>query len=89
MIKIETGKQDNHRIYSSTIQGSFAEILYDSAVIIRSIYDALDRNSHDNAEMFRQFVAQCVSKDDFWLADNSCDEAVFMDLSDVKRGGGK
>lgn len=89
MIKIETGKQDNHRIYSSTIQGSFAEILYDSAVIIRSIYDALDRNSYDNAEMFRQFVARCVTIDGFWTADNTSGDSVFMDLSDIKKGGGK
>lgn len=89
MVKIETCVQDNQRIYSSTIQGSLADVLYDSALIIRGIYDALERKNHGDAEMFRLFVAQCVSKDDFWLADNSCDEAVFMDLSDVKRGGGK
>lgn len=89
MVKIETCVQDNQRIYSSTIQGSFAEILYDSAVIIRSIYDALDRNSHDNAEMFRRFVARCVNLDGFWTADNTRGDTVFMDLSDVKRGGGK
>lgn len=89
MIKIETCEQDNQRIYKSTIQGSFADVLYDSAVVIRGIYDALDRNSHDNAEMFRRFVARCTSKDDFWTADNTSGDTVFMDLSDVKRGGGK
>lgn len=89
MIKIETCEQDNHRIYTSTIQGSFADILYDSAVVIWGIYDALERNSHDNAEMFRRFVARCVSRDDFWTADNSGGDVVFMDLSGVKRGGGK
>ena len=89
MIKIETCEQDNHRIYTSTIQGSFADILYDSAVVIRGISDALERNSHDNAEMFRRFVARCVSRDDFWTADNSGGDVVFMDMSNIKKGGGK
>ncbi len=89
MVKIETCVQDNQRIYSSTIQGSLADVLYDSALIIRGIYDALDRKNHGDAEMFRMFVARCVNLDGFWTVDNTSGDTVFMDLSDVKKGGGK
>lgn len=88
MIKVETYEQDNHRIYNSSIQGRLPDIVYEVALIIRGIYDALNRKSHDDAEMYREFVARCAGNDKFWTADNTADNTVFVDMSNVKRGGG-
>lgn len=88
MIKVETYEQDEHRVYKSSIQGCLPDIIYDAALIIRNIYDALDRKSHDDAEMYRRFVARIASNEKFWTADNTADNTVFVDMSNIKRGGG-
>ena len=88
MIKIETYEQDDHRMYHSSIQGRLPDIIYDVALIIRGIYDVLDRKSHDDAELYRRFVTRVAGNDKFWTADNTADNAVFVDMSNVKRGGG-
>ena len=88
MIKVETYEQDGHRIYRSSIQGRLPDIIYDAALTIRNIYDALDRKSHDDAEMYRRFVTRAAGDDKFWTAPNIADDAVFVDMSNIKRGGG-
>lgn len=88
MIKIETYVQDDHRVYQSSIQGRLPDIIYDAAHIIRGIYDALDRKSPDDADLYRRFVTRAVGDDEFWTADNTADDAVFVDMSNIKRGGG-
>lgn len=88
MIKIETYEQDGHRIYRSSIQGRLPDIIYDAALTIRNIYDALDRKNHDDAEMHRRFVTRAAGDDKFWTAANIADGAVFVDMSNIKRGGG-
>ena len=87
MIKVETYEQDGHRIYRSSIQGRLPDIIYDAALTIRNIYDALDRKSHDDAEMYWRFVTRVASNDKFWTAANIADNAVFVDMSNIKRGG--
>lgn len=87
MIKIETYVQDDHRVYQSSIQGRLPDIIYDAAHIIRGIYDALDRKSPDDAEMYRRFVTRAAGDDKFWTAANIADDAVFVDMSNIKRGG--
>ena len=88
MIKIETYEQDGHRIYHSSIQGRLPDIIYDAALIIRGIYDALDRKSPDDADLYRRFVTRAGGDDEFWTADNSADNTTFVDMSNIKRGGG-
>lgn len=88
MIKVETYEQDEHRVYKSSIQGHLPDIIYDAALIIRNIYDALDIKSHDDAEMYRRFVTRAAGDDKFWTATNIADDAVFVDMSNIKRGGG-
>ena len=88
MIKIETYEKDNHRVYHSAIQGRLPDIIHDAAYIIRGIYDALDRKSQDDAEMYRRFVTQCACDDPFWTLPQTADNTVFVDMTDVKRGGG-
>nr|DAF77601.1 MAG TPA: hypothetical protein [Caudoviricetes sp.] len=87
MIKVETYEQDGHRIYRSSIQGRLPDIIYDAALTIRNIYDALDRKNHDDAELYRRFVTSTAGDDKFWTAANIADEAVFVDMSNIKRGG--
>lgn len=87
MIKIETYVQDDHRVYQSSIQGRLPDIIYDAAHIIRGIYDALDRKSPDDAEMYRRFVTRAAGDDKFWTAANIADDAVFVNMSNIKRGG--
>ena len=87
MIKIETYEQNGHRIYHSSIQGRLPDIIYDAALTIRNIYDALDRTNHDDAEMYRRFVTRAAGDDKFWTAANIADDAVFVDMSNIKRGG--
>lgn len=88
MIKVETYEQDGHRIYRSSIQGRLPDIIYDAALTIRNIYDALDRKNHDDAELYRRFVIRAAGDDKFWTAANIADDAVFVDMSNIKRGGG-
>lgn len=89
MIKVETYMRDNKRVYTSQINGRMSSVLLDAALVIRGIYDAIDRNSHDSAEAYRGFVTRCVMQDKFWTADNTGDNTVFVDLSAAKRGGDK
>lgn len=88
MIRVETYEQDEHRVYKSSIQGRLPDIIYDAALIIRNIYDTLDSKSHDDAEMYRRFVTRAAGDDKFWTATNIADDAVFVDMSNIKRGGG-
>ena len=88
MIKVETYEQDNNRVYHSSIQGRLPDIIYDAALIIRGIYDALDRKSPNDADLYRRFVTRAIVEDEFWTADNSADNTTFVDLPNIKRGGG-
>ena len=88
MIKVETYEQDEHRVYKSSIQGRLPDIIYDAALIIRNSSDALDIKSHDDAEMYRKFVTRAAGDDKFWTATNIADDAVFVEMSNIKRGGG-
>ena len=88
MIKVETYEQDGHRIYRSSIQGRLPDIIYDAALTIRNIYDALDRKNHDDAELYRRFVTSAAGDGKLWTAANIADDAVFVDMSNIKRGGG-
>lgn len=87
MIEIKTYEKDNVRIYRSRIEGSIDQICMDTAIVLRGIYDAIRNHSNSDSEILLEFLSACVSDPLFFKLDNSADESLFMDLTDVRKGG--
>ena len=87
MIEVKTCEKGNVRQYRSRIEGSIDQICMDTAIILRGIYDAIKQHSQSDSNILRKFLADCVSDPEFYEADNSADESLFMDLTDVRKGG--
>ena len=87
MIEVKTCEKDNVRQYRSRIEGSIDQICMDTAIVLRGIYDAIKQHSQSDSNILRKFLADCVSDPEFYEADNSADESLFMDFTDVRKGG--
>ena len=87
MIDVKTYEENNCRKYQSTIQGTIIDISKDAAYIVRGVYDAINENCQEDAESFRECLIKFVNDPLFWTLDNSADESLRVDLSDIKSGG--
>ena len=87
MIDVKTYEVNTCMKYQHTIQGTLSEISKDVAHIVRGVYDAINETCQEDAESFRECLIKFVNDPLFWTLDNSADESLRVDLSDIKSGG--
>ena len=87
MIDVKTWEENSCRKFRSQIEGTMDDICMDAAHIMRGIYDAINENCQEDAESFRELLIKFVNDPLFWTLDNSADESLRVDLSDIKSGG--
>ena len=87
MIDVKTYEENNCRKYQSTIQGTIIDISKDAAYIVRGVYDAIKKSNQEDAEDFKELMLIALNDPPFWNLDNSADETLMVDLSEIKSGG--
>lgn len=87
MIEVKTWEENGCRKYRSTIEGTMDDLCMDAAYIMRGIYDAIKQSCQSDAELFREFLTECVRDPMFFKLENNADKSWFMDMSDIRSGG--
>lgn len=87
MINVKTYEEKNSRKFTSHIEGTISDIFKDMCHIVRGVYDAIKKSNQSDAEDFKELMLIALNDPQFWSLDNSADETLTVDLSEIKSGG--
>ena len=87
MIDVKTYEKNSCRKFNSHIEGTFSDIFKDMCHIVRGVYDAIKKSNQEDAEDFKELMLIALNDPPFWNLDNSADETLMVDLSEIKSGG--
>ena len=87
MIDVKTYEENNCRKFRSQIDGTISDIFKDMCYIVRGVYDAIKESDQSDAEDFKELMLTALNDPPSWNLDNSADESLTVDLSEIKSGG--
>lgn len=87
MIVAKISMDSNEVITDIRMKGSREAIFFETAYLIRNIYNSLMTNDPDAASHFRMFIQASLSSDQFFEVPMGKTESCVLDLSGPAKGG--